>query len=479
MTTIRTHRATNMKRTIALILTAAALLFSACDGPMETAGIQGSGIPVATDAVGPITAFGSVFVNGVEYTTASAQILIDGQPGAETQLQTGQVVAIKGTVSADGTTGSATEVVFSGDVQGPVTQIDLAANTFLALGQSVQITASTLLDPSIQPADLSGLQTGSVVEVSGFPDASGTIVASRLDVKSASTTFQVKGTLQGLDMTARLFHINGLTVDYGSAMLTGALANGSSVEVGGMTLSSPGVLLATHVEVLPGLGASANQRADIDGIITTFASTADFMILGQHVTTDANTQFVLHGATLGVNVEVDVKGEFSASGPLLAQRVETKPRSSSYVRGLVSSITASSNTLDLLGVQIVTSTSTGLDDTSNQHVRQFRLTDVHVGDYVEVDGTEGPAGTLSASVLKRENMDTRSYMQGVAVNLAQPSLTVLGVTVATTAQTRFAGPGGAASGATTFFAQAANRVVKVSGAFSNGVLTAEQVRIEP
>ena len=31
----------------------------------------------------------------------------------------------------------------------------------------------------------------------------------------------------------------------------------------------------------------------------------------------------------------------------------------------------------------MTSTSTELDDRSNQHVRQFRLTDVHVGDYVE------------------------------------------------------------------------------------------------
>lgn len=478
MTTLRTHRTTTMNRTSTLILTAAAVLLAACNGPTDTAGIQGSGIPVGTTTVGSITGFGSVFVNGVEYATSGAQILIDGQRGTEAQLQTGEVVTIKGTVNADGTTGSAAEVSFSGDVQGPVTQIDLVANTFVTLGQTVQITASTLLDPSIQPADLGGLQTGTVVEVSGFADASGTIVASRLDVKSAGSAFQVKGALQGLDTTAHTFHINGLTVDFGAATLTGVLANGSTVEVGGATLSSAGVLLATHVEVLPGLGAAANERADIDGIITTFASNTDFIVLGQHVTTDANTQFVLHGATLGVNVEVDVKGTFNASGTLLAQKVETKPHSTSYVRGTVSSVTASNGTLDVLGVQVVTSTATELDDRSNQHIRQFRLTDVHTGDYVEVDGTEGPAGTLSASVIDREDTGTVSYLQGVALNLAQPSLTVLGVTVTTTAQTRFAGPGGVASGAVAFFSQASNRIVRVSGAFSNGVLTADQVQIE-
>ena len=50
---------------------------------------------------------------------------------------------------------------------------------------------------------------------------------------------------------------------------------------------------------------------------------------------------------------------------------------------------------------------------------------------------------------------------------------VLGTTVTTTAQTSFVGPGGAA----TFFAQAANHLVKVSGTFASGVLVADQVQI--
>ena len=469
-----------MTRTGTVILTVAAVLLAACGYSADTAGIQGTGSPSPAAAVGPVTGFGSIFVNGVEYTTSNAQILIDGQAGAETQLQTGQVVTIKGTVNSDGTTGVATQVTFAGDVQGPVTQIDLVANTLVVLGQTVQITGSTLLDVSIQPSDLTGLQTGVFVEVSGFADDSGAIVASRVDVKSASSGFQVKGILQGLDTTGHTFHINGLTVDYSAATTTGVLADGSTVEAQGVTLGSTGALLATHVEVLPGLGTSANEHADIEGIITTFTSTADFVVQGEHIATDANTQFVLHGLTLGANVEVDVQGQFDAAGTLQAKKVEIKPQSASLVRGLVDSVTASSNTLSVLGVTIVMSALTELDDKSKQHVRQFRLTDVQVGDYVEVDGTEDQPGTLDAAILERQNTNANSlsYLQGVALNLAQPSFTVLGVTVTTTSQTRFAGPGGAANGAANFFTQAANHVVKVSGAFSNGVLTAEQVQIE-
>jgi hypothetical protein len=321
---------------------------------------------------------------------------------------------------------------------------------------------------------------GTVVEVSGFADATAAIVASRVDMKSSTANLEIKGMVEGLDTATQAFQINGFTIDYSTATTTGTLASGSTVEVQGTSLTSAGALLATSIEVLPGIGAVANSTADIEGIITTFTSNADFVVQGQHVATDANTQFISHGVTLAANVEVDVQGQFNASGTLQAQKVEAKAQSGSLVRGLVDSVTASSNTLSILGVSITVSASTELQDTSSQHVRQFRLTDVQVGDYVEADGAEGPPGTLSASVLEREssNGNKLSYLQGVALNVAQPNFTILGVTVATTAQTHFAGPGGSASGATTFFGQAANRVVKVSGTFSNGVLTADHVQIE-
>jgi hypothetical protein len=467
-----------VNRTRTGIGAAAAMLLAACGGSTDVAGIQGSGSPSPAAAVGPITSFGSVFVNGVEYITSGAQILIDDQPGAEAQLHAGEVVTIHGSVNPDGATGTATEVSFTGNAQGPATQIDLTNNALLVLGQTVRVTGSTLFDDGIQPGELSGLQTGTLVEVSGFANAAGEIVASRIDLKSAGSNLQVKGVIQALNTTAHTFRVNALIVDYSAVASAATLADGNTVEVQGASLTSAGGLLATRVEVPPGLGATANQHADIEGIITSFTSAADFALQGQNVTTDANTKFVLHAISLGVNVKVDVQGAFNATGVLLAQKVEVRPESSSLVRGLVDSVTATGNALSVLGVNVTTSVSTAFYDKSSQHVRLFRLTDLHAGDYVEIDGTEIQPGTVSASILERDTAENRSYLQGTALNVAEPSLTVLSVTVTTNAQTHFAGPGGAATGAAAFFSQAADHVVKVRGSFSGGVLTADQAQIE-
>src|SRR5256885_5141775 len=83
-----------MNRAFQAILVGIALLLASCGGGQLTAGIEGSGAPVTT--VGSITGFGSIFVNGVEYATAGAQIGIDGQPGTEAQLSVGDVVTVVG-----------------------------------------------------------------------------------------------------------------------------------------------------------------------------------------------------------------------------------------------------------------------------------------------------------------------------------------------------------------------------------------------
>ena len=463
-------------RTHAGLGVVAAVLLAAC-GPTETAGIEGSGFSSPAAVSGPITGFGSVFVNGVEYSTAAAQINIDGQPGTEAQLRAGQVVTIEGTVNPDGTTGAATTLAFDGDVRGPVTQVDLVGNTFTVLDQTVKVTSSTVFDDAIASGDITGLSGGVSVEVSGIVDPAGEIVASRVDLVAAPTSLQIKGVVQGLDSTTRTFDINGLEIDYSAATPSSTLANGNSVVVQGSQPSSSGPLLAAHVEVLQGIGAKANEFADLDGIITTLASSSDFVLLGQHVATNSSTVFVLHGSTLAAGVEVDVQGRFDTSGVLQAQKVQVKPFSASVVAGLVDSVNASSNTLSVMGVTITTSAATTVEDRSSQHVRTFRLADLHTGDYVLVSGTETASGTLDAAGLERDNAKTRSYLQGTARNVAQPNFTVLGVTVSTTGQTRYAGPGGAASGATTFFTQAPDHIVRSVGSYSGGVLTATEVQI--
>src|SRR6267378_3907561 len=88
----------NMNRKFTTLIAAATLLLTSCGGSgTPVGGIQGSG---STVAYGPVTGFGSIFVNGVEYVTSNAQIRIEDQPGTESQLLVGEVVTVTGSVNS-------------------------------------------------------------------------------------------------------------------------------------------------------------------------------------------------------------------------------------------------------------------------------------------------------------------------------------------------------------------------------------------
>jgi len=144
------------------------LLLASCGGPTQLGGIQGSGSGVA---YGPITGFGSIFVNGVDDTSRRTHRFASiDQPAPSHSCFVGEVVTVTGSVNSDGKTGTATQVTFSSDVTGPITGIDIAGGTFVVLGQTVHVSGSTLFDGNIQPASITTLQVGNIVEVSGFPN---------------------------------------------------------------------------------------------------------------------------------------------------------------------------------------------------------------------------------------------------------------------------------------------------------------------
>ena len=455
-------------------------LIVACGGE-QSAGIQGSGSPVASGstAQGPITGFGSIFIDGIEYTTTGAQVSVDGQSSTEAQLRVGYIVTVRGTVNADGRTGTATSVAFSQDLRGPITQIDTTANTFVVLGQTVRIVDNTLFDDTLQPADITSLQVNTAVQVSGFADASGAIVANRIEPSAAGAALQVRGVAKLLDTSARTFRIGTLLVNYGNVTVTGTLAENAVVSVQGSAVSAGGALIASRVDVSRGLGAAANDKGQVEGVITQFTSANDFVVDGQRITADTSTELVLRGTTLAINVPVKVRGTFNAGGVLAATRIEVKPQSSARVQGLVDSVNATNNTLTVLGVVVTTTSATTYNDKSDQKLKSFKLSDVRSGDYVEVRGAQGTGSTLSASIVERQRPDTRSSLRGVASNLAAPNFVVLGITVMTDTQTQFLGLGTPTQAPVAFFAQANGRIVKIRGTLTGNVFLADRVQIEP
>ncbi len=444
--------------------------------PPPAGGIDGVG-----RVKGAITGFGSIIVNGVKFSTTSAVIEIEDNPGRESELEVGDVVEIEGRISSDGTTGTAQTVTFNDSVEGPVSDVSLATATLVVLGQTVRVTGTTVFDDSFSTPSLSAISPGDVVEVSGFPDANGAIVATRIEPKPAGGEYELFGVVSSLDAGARRFRLSTTVVDYSSATLSnGSPANGACVEAKGSVFSG-GVLTATRVEVKACNGTVANgDLGEFEGIITRFASRTDFNVGTQAITTTATTTY--EGGVAGdlrVNVKIEAEGSFNASGVLVATKIQFKKETSARLLGTVDSINAANASVSIFGVTVLTNTGTSFEDKSDADQRPFGFANLRTGDYLEVRGfEEATAGTMTAVLVEREDLDSRRELQGTATNVAQPNFVILGVTVVTSGATQFRDTSDAAISAATFFAAASNRLVKVRGSWSGSAFTAEEAELE-
>lgn len=481
-----------LRRVVAVMGAAAvALLVTACGGggggsstpppnnpppPPPTGGVDRGGI-----AIGTITGFGSIFVNGVEYETDQAQITVDDNPGTESDLAVGHVVIVTGTISDDGLTGDAESVNFENDVEGPVQSIDLVNSRFVVAGQTVLVSASTVFDDDIIPASLDGLAVDDFVEASGFFDADGRLAAARVERNANGTEIEVKGVVSNLDAAAMTLSIGALVVDYSGASLSdfgaGGPADGDFVEAKGTTFGPGGELIATEIEAEDDtIGGDDGDGFEIEGFITTFVSTDEFSVNGQPVTTNAQTQFENGtSASLALNVKVEVEGSFDAGGVLVAEKVQIKLASNLRVSAPVDAIDVNARLVTVLGLTVRVDDTTQLEDDSVAGVTFFGLDDLAVGDFVEVRGspdTEQGADIL-ATRLERDDSDDEVELRGFveSVDTAAQSLVILGVTIVTdSAQTDL----------TAFFnAVAVGDLVEAEGQLiADGVIDAEELEFE-
>jgi len=431
-------------------LISAAIIFTACGGGSDTAtvpnpdpdggsgGITGTGV-----AVGPITGFGSVIVNGVTYDTAGATFTRDGLAATQSDFAVGQFVLVTGTID-DSTSGTADTVTFEDNVDGPVSSVDDVARTFVILGQTVVVSATTSFDDSC-PGSLDELAGVAAVEVSGPVKADGSIEASRVECKAVAGELEVTGLVSNLDSVAMTFQINALVVDYSAAVLdnfpvAGVINDDDPVEAKGNGLGENGELLATRVEY-KGAQIADNEgvHAEIEGFITAFVSSTDFDVSGIPVTTNGSTVFEDGAAgDLGLNLKIEVEGEFDANGVLVATKVQFKQGTNIRVTGRIDSV--SGDTVVVLNIPITTDALlTRFEDQSDADVDPLRVSNLNADDYIEVRGQEFPAGSgeISAVLLERDDPRDRTELRGFveAGGVNRPTLTVLGVTIETNGAT--------------------------------------------
>jgi hypothetical protein len=402
-----------------------------------------SATTAAVVSAGPITGFGSVILNGIEFETTQADIRVEDQSVREDDLRIGMRVTVEGVRDTNGVA-RATRVVFRKNVEGLIDSIDVVNNTLVVLGQTVLVDGLTVIEDRAQSNSiaLSALAVGQFVDVSGLIDANGTILATRIERQTGFvagvTEVEVRGTLSGLNTTARTFVLGALTVNFSTATVVGSLSNGVFVQVRGTQTAPGSIMTATRVTVEdPTVGGAAGSKIEIEGFVTAFTSATDFHVNGQAVTTTAQTVFE-HGtsADLVLNVRLEVEGHVDTTGTLVAEKISFRRHNGGSVRLEADVEAVTTTTVTLLGLVVRVDTLTQFKDDMGGE-RHFRLDRIRVGDRLEIRGDVDAQGTIVATRLRRRPPKTEVVLQGPVDSIASPNLVIRGVEIRTNAATVF------------------------------------------
>lgn len=310
-------------------LAAAAAALAACGGG---GGDGTSSIPTPTStpvvAIGTITGFGSVVVNGVHYDDSTARITVDEQSATHDDLKVGMVVEIDGESHSDGS-GEAQTIDFTPCVLGPIAALNLVQNTMTVMGQTVVVEPGTVFG-GVAVQDMSAFAIGDLVQASCFPDlANDRMLATRVDMMGDYTEgvsgVAVEGIVADLNTTEGTCTVGGQPVNFstsGSGNRPSGFANGMYVQVKGKGMAG-GVMSGERIRERARIRAQQGDSMDVEGVISGFNSVGNFTVGEQ--TVDASKAVFDKGSSTdlhnGARVEIDGKVN---GGVLEASAIEIK-----------------------------------------------------------------------------------------------------------------------------------------------------------
>jgi hypothetical protein len=206
--------------------------------------------------------------------------------------------------------------------------------TWVVAGTTVQVVSTTDLEQ-----EDGGFALGAIVEVEGLPDATGVIVASKIELKSGGTPapqplpddLEIVGTIGALPVGGVIgtWEVAGRAVVVTAAteldMENGAFAVGVTVEVKG-ALDSTGAVDATKIESMPGTGAS-EPALEFFGTVDALPSGPSGLIGvwnvdGKLVNVTAQTVIESESGPIVVGTPVEVSGWQQPDGMIDAQKIE-------------------------------------------------------------------------------------------------------------------------------------------------------------
>lgn len=370
---------------------------------------NGPGAATLSASSGEITAFGSVFVNGHEFSTQGAKI-VDNDTGDTvadaSALEVGMSVDVKpmAATALDAAAPQAAEIRLHPLARGYVDATDTTASTLTVMGQTVQLTSATNFSdrracataatPTCTAvAGLSDLgvtsgasNPGSYVSVHGFLFSTGgsaNIVATLVSVADAPSgsagpaAFKAEGTVVATGTNS--ITVGGLSIDLSHATCWGAsgTTNCASAYSAGQVVS----VFSATAPALPATSFSASTAALRSRLpVQTVGATVE---LQGRVSSASGTGFVLRGVNIDgaalaasslptVGDDVRVTGTVAANGTsVTASAIKLLHAALSRSLGLEGDFTAvaagaSANTyvVTVLGQSINVDASTRLADRS-------------------------------------------------------------------------------------------------------------------
>ncbi|MEN8246569.1 MAG: DUF5666 domain-containing protein [Thermodesulfobacteriota bacterium] len=315
-------------------------------------GVGGSGII----SRGSISEFGSIIVNGTEFDTISAIVLVNGETvgtgdaAVQSYLDEGKVVTVKGTIGEDEESAVAERVIYRSEVEGPISNVSGSGpdeRQLEVMGQTVMVNFMTNLHDDF---DLDDIALNMVVEVSGFYDDQGTVWATFLEEKGTyleNTLYEVKGFVEALDdPQPEMFQINGLNVSYASADMSGLpdglLENGMLVEAIGKVDAAFTLMLADQVALEDDLEFENAEEVEVMGFVTAKAAADEFTVGSQVVMVEDGAVFV-DGVQIDIvpGVKLEAEGEL-VDGILWAYEIEFWEPDQFEIEGLVTDFVSES-----------------------------------------------------------------------------------------------------------------------------------------
>lgn len=293
-------------------------------------GIDGSGFV----SQGAVTGRGSIEVNGADFDTTNAAVIIRGKEvgvgddAVRENIDIGKVVIVEGRRVGEAGTLVADRVIYSSSVQGPVASvqsIDPSLKQVMVLGQKVILNVVTLF----RDTTFDGLAPNDIVEISGFLDDTGAIWATfvgKTGVFVPGLEAEVKGFVNNLDADLKTFQINGLIVNYASAdtsrLPDGTLSNGLLVEAIGILDAVGAEMSATEIGPGDEVGVADANEIEVTGFVTALFSPSEFTVGNQRVQSDVGTLFVDGTqADVALGAKIEVSGILS-NGVLYATEIE-------------------------------------------------------------------------------------------------------------------------------------------------------------